>query len=42
MTARILVVEDEKAIRIALRGLLTREGYEVELADDGTLVLGWT
>ncbi|MCZ6463439.1 MAG: sigma-54 dependent transcriptional regulator [Proteobacteria bacterium] len=35
MTARILVVEDEKAIRIALRGLLTREGYEVELADDG-------
>ena len=35
MSARILVVEDEQAIRFALRGLLKREGYEVELAEDG-------
>ncbi|MBW2230731.1 MAG: sigma-54-dependent Fis family transcriptional regulator [Deltaproteobacteria bacterium] len=35
MTARILVVEDENAIRLALKGLLTREGYEVVLAEDG-------
>jgi len=33
--SRILVVEDEKAIQLALRGLLSREGYEIELADDG-------
>jgi two-component system response regulator AtoC len=35
MNPRILVVEDEMAIRLALKGLLTREGYEVELAEDG-------
>jgi DNA-binding NtrC family response regulator len=35
MTTRILVVEDENAIRLALKGLLGREGYEVELASDG-------
>jgi DNA-binding NtrC family response regulator len=35
MTARILVVEDEKAIRLALCGLLRRSGYEVEVAEDG-------
>jgi len=35
MSPRILVVEDEQAIRLALRGLLSREGYEVELAEDG-------
>ena len=34
-TARILVFEDEHAIRIALKGLLSREGYEVALAEDG-------
>ncbi len=39
MTARILVVEDEDAIRLALRGLLKREGYEVEQADDGESAL---
>jgi len=33
--SRILVVEDEQAIRLALKGLLGREGYEVELADTG-------
>ncbi len=37
MTARILVVEDEKAIRLALSGLLRRTGYEVEIAEDGLL-----
>ncbi|HKJ25973.1 MAG TPA: sigma-54 dependent transcriptional regulator, partial [Myxococcota bacterium] len=35
MHARILVVEDEKAIRLALCGLLRRTGYEVEVAEDG-------
>ena len=39
MKARILVVEDEKAIRIALRGLLTREGYEVELAENADVAI---
>jgi len=33
--ARILVVEDERAIQIALSGLLRREGYEVEMASSG-------
>jgi DNA-binding NtrC family response regulator len=33
--ARILVVEDERAIQIALTGLLRREGYEVEVANSG-------
>jgi len=35
MSGRILVVEDEQAIRIALKGLLRREGYEVDLAESG-------
>ena len=35
MSARILVVEDERAIQIALSGLLRREGYEVECAGSG-------
>jgi two-component system response regulator AtoC len=35
VTARILIVEDEAAIRLALSGLLRREGYEVEQADGG-------
>ncbi len=35
MSARILVVEDERAIQLALRALLRREGWEVELADTG-------
>jgi DNA-binding NtrC family response regulator len=33
--ARILVVEDERAIQIALTGLLRREGYEVDVACSG-------
>jgi DNA-binding NtrC family response regulator len=32
---RVLIVEDEAAIRLALTGLLRREGYEVEQADCG-------
>jgi len=35
MTARVLVVEDEKAIQLALSGLLRRQGYEVEVAATG-------
>jgi DNA-binding NtrC family response regulator len=35
MNARILVVEDEHAIRLALTGLLGREGYAVEVAGSG-------
>jgi DNA-binding NtrC family response regulator len=32
---RVLIVEDEAAIRLALSGLLRREGYEVEQAESG-------
>ena len=32
---RLLIVEDERAIRLALSGLLRREGYEVEQAEGG-------
>ncbi len=39
MSSRILVVEDEHAIRLALKGLLKREGYEVELAEDGEVAV---
>ncbi len=35
MRARILIVDDEKAMLVALRGLLAREGYEVETASSG-------
>ncbi|MAE93408.1 MAG: hypothetical protein CL910_01980 [Deltaproteobacteria bacterium] len=36
MTApRILLVEDERAIRLALSGLLKREGFEIEQAGSG-------
>ncbi len=35
MKARILIVEDERAIQLALSGLLRREGYEVEVASSG-------
>ena len=35
MKARILVVEDERAIQLALSGLLGRAGYEVALAGSG-------
>ncbi|MEN8182469.1 MAG: sigma-54 dependent transcriptional regulator [Myxococcota bacterium] len=35
MSDRVLVVEDEAAIRLALSGLLRRQGYEVALAESG-------
>ncbi len=35
MKARILIVEDERAIQLALSGLLRREGYEVAVAGTG-------
>ncbi len=35
MTARVLVVDDEKAMLLALRGVLGREGYQVETASSG-------
>ena len=35
MKPRILIVEDERAIQLALSGLLRREGYEVACAGDG-------
>ena len=39
MKPRILVVEDERGIQLAIRGLLRREGYDVELADDGAAAI---
>jgi DNA-binding NtrC family response regulator len=38
--ARILVVEDERAIQLALSGLLRREGYEVAVAGSGREAIG--
>ena len=35
MTPRILVVDDERAIQLALRGVLRREGYDVEVVGSG-------
>jgi len=35
MPGRVLIVDDEMAMRLALKGLLAREGYEVETADSG-------
>ena len=35
MPGRVLVVDDEKAMRLALTGLLSKEGYQVEAADSG-------
>ncbi|HUI04770.1 MAG TPA: response regulator, partial [Acidimicrobiales bacterium] len=32
---RILVVEDEESYREALQAGLTKEGYDIELAEDG-------
>src|SRR2546428_2574093 len=35
MQGRVLVVDDEKAMVLALKGLLTKEGYHVETAGSG-------
>ena len=35
MMGRILIVDDEKALLLALRGLLSKEGYQVETATSG-------
>ena len=35
MTAHLLVVEDERAIQVALAGLFKKQGYEVTLAPSG-------
>ncbi len=35
MRGRVLVVDDEKALVLALRGLLSKEGYQVEVAYSG-------
>jgi DNA-binding NtrC family response regulator len=40
MSGRVLVVDDEKAMRFAIRGLLAKEGYEVETAASGAEALG--
>jgi DNA-binding NtrC family response regulator len=35
MAGRVLIVDDEKGMRLALRSLLGKEGYEVETAESG-------
>ena len=40
MTAMILVVDDELAMRMGLQQVLKKEGYHVELAGDGQEVPG--
>src|SRR6516225_8718319 len=39
MNGRLLVVDDERGIVVALKGLFTKEGYEVETADSGEQAL---
>ncbi len=39
MPRRVLVVDDEEKIRATLRGVLSDEGFEVELAEDGRRAL---
>lgn len=39
MKGRLLVVDDERGIVIALKGLFTKEGYEVETAESGETAL---
>ena len=36
---KILVVDDERAVRESLRRALELEGYEIELAEDGAQAL---
>jgi DNA-binding NtrC family response regulator len=35
MQGRVLVVDDERALRLAIKGLLAKEGYQVETASSG-------
>ena len=35
MSGRVLIVDDEKGMRLALKALLSKEGYEVDTADSG-------
>jgi DNA-binding NtrC family response regulator len=35
MSGRVLIVDDEKAMRLALKSLLVKEGYEVDTAESG-------
>ncbi len=37
--SRLLIVDDERGIRVALRGLLTKEGHEVREADSGAAAI---
>ncbi len=37
---RVLIVDDERAIRNSLKEILTDEGYEVDTAEDGVAALG--
>src|SRR5437764_12806746 len=39
MPGRLLIVDDEKAMRLALKSLLAKEGYEVETAESGEQAL---
>src|SRR6202008_1472954 len=39
MKGRVLVVDDEKAMVLALKGLLTKEGYQVDTAGSGEQAL---
>jgi DNA-binding NtrC family response regulator len=39
VSARILLVEDEPGIQLAMKGLLRREGYELQVAGSGTEAL---
>ena len=39
MPPRLLVVDDDRAVRESLRRALTLEGYEVDLAEDGAAAL---
>ncbi len=36
MAERILIIEDDTTIRVTLRDVLKKQGYEVDLAEDGT------
>src|ERR1051326_4976792 len=35
MPGRLLIVDDEKAMRLALKSLLAKEGYDVDTAESG-------